>query len=104
MNRTDIETLMAAKLETSPAEASVYLKAALESIADCLSCRQTVKIQNFGTFHPWHQTSRPVRNPRTGEPCMLKPRLSVKFTPGKGLLEQIEAIGKLAEKEKNKKS
>lgn len=63
----------------------VILNAVCSAISDGLRAGEYVTIQNFGSFHPWNQTSRPVCNPKTGEAYMMEPRTSVKFIPGKGL-------------------
>ena len=46
-------------------------------------------LQNFGHFQPWQQKERFGRNPRTGVECPIRKRVSVKFKPGKGLLELL---------------
>ena len=43
----------------------------------------------FGSFTLWKQTARPARNPRENTVCMIAPRNSVKFKPGKFLLEHL---------------
>ena len=48
-----------------------------------------VVFQGFGTLLPWQQTERPARNPQTGEPVMIKPRMSVKFRAGSDLLKAL---------------
>lgn len=58
-------------------------------LADALKSDQSLVLQGFGTFQLWQQSEREGRNPRTGESCMIRPRLSVKFKPGKGLLEEL---------------
>ena len=54
-----------------------------------LSKSDSLILQGFGTFHPWSQTAREGRNPRTGETCLIRPRRSVKFKPGKMLLQKL---------------
>lgn len=82
---------MATRLDVPEVMVHSYVQAFLETISDRLMHGQRVSIQNFGTFKPRVQTSRPVRNPRTGEPLMLEPRVSVRFTPGKSLFERINS-------------
>ena len=50
--------------------------------------------QGFGTFTLWSQSERPGRNPKTGIPVTIPSRNSVKFKPGKGLLEYLNSKGK----------
>ncbi|WP_459189348.1 HU family DNA-binding protein [Parabacteroides sp. APC149_11_2_Y6] len=46
-------------------------------------------LKGFGAFHVWKQTERVGRNPKTGTACTIPPRSSIKFKPGKKLLEGL---------------
>lgn len=48
-----------------------------------------VRIHSFGTLHPWLQNGRMARNPKTGVAVKISPRVSVKFRPGKALLNEL---------------
>ena len=48
-----------------------------------------IVLQGFGSFSLWKQTARMGRNPRTGAECLIQPRNSVKFKPGKFLLNAL---------------
>lgn len=48
-----------------------------------------IVLQGFGSFSLWKQTARMGRNPRTGSECLIQPRNSVKFKPGKFLLDVL---------------
>ena len=91
MNRKDIEKITAARLGVPVTTVQPVVQAFIDTISDCLMYKHHVTIHDFGSFRPWEQASRPVRNPRTGQPCMLEPRTSVKFIPGKGLFEKMNA-------------
>ena len=47
----------------------------------------------FGTLIPRPQTSRLARNPKTGTPVQIPARTTVKFKPGKFLLEAMNGTG-----------
>ena len=98
MNRRNIEKIMAAKLDVPEITVRPFVQAFLETISDCLMYRQHITIQNFGTFKPWKQVSRPVRNPQTGESLMLRPRISIKFTPSKLLFNKMNSCTDLISK------
>ena len=51
-------------------------------IADSLLEEERVVIQNFGSFRLWHQASRPVRNPKTGEPMIFPATKLGQIRPG----------------------
>lgn len=70
-------------------ECQRILNGCLEILGEHLADGETIVMQGFGTLHPWKQTSRIGRNPRTGKSCEILPRTSVKFKPGKMLLKRL---------------
>lgn len=57
-----------------------------------LKDRLDAELQNeplIFSFHLWMQSEREGRNPKTGEKCMIRSRSSVKFKPGKKMLENL---------------
>ena len=46
-------------------------------------------LKGFGTLSPREQNSSPARNPKTGEVVIIPKRLSVKFSVGKFLFEDL---------------
>lgn len=71
----------------------VQVKAMLESLlgimTKTLNRGEEVRFHNFGVLYPWQQTERPARNPQTGTPVLIAPRVSVKFRPGVLLLKRL---------------
>jgi DNA-binding protein HU-beta len=86
MNKTDLIKSMAFRAGCTEVVARQMLKAVLEAMEEGLSSGNDIVLQGFGTFRPWAQSSREGRNPRTGENCLIAPRISVKFRAGKDLL------------------
>lgn len=78
---------LAARLSLPKKECYRFLEAWQTLMAERLAESESLILQGFGTFHPWAQTEREGRNPRTGESYMIAPRYSVKFKPGKKLLQ-----------------
>ena len=93
MNKTDLVIVLAEKMGIPQSQSRQFLNAFQEVLSDTLK-EEVIMLQGFGTFEPWKQTARPGRNPRTGEPCMIEPRTSVKFKPGKFLLEALNPQNK----------
>lgn len=89
MNKSELAIVIAHKLERPLSETRLYVNTMLESIAEVLAKKEEVNLHNFGKFHPKRRKERPVRNPKNGASCMLEPILSVKFHPGKGLIDRI---------------
>ena len=70
-----------------------FVNAFQEVLAETLK-QDAIVLQGFGSFEPWEQTARLGLNPRTGSPCMINARTSVKFKPGKFLLEALNPQSK----------
>lgn len=90
MNKADLVNELAAKLNV-PQYMSRQFLVAFESILRERLGKEPIRLQGFGSFEPWGQTERMGRNPRTGTPCMIPSRISVKFKPGKYLLEALNS-------------
>lgn len=90
MNKADLVNELAAKLNIPQYQSRLFLNAFQEVLTEILK-RGPIALQGFGTFEPWNQKERQGRNPRTGVTCMIAPRKSVKFKPGKFLLRDLNS-------------
>lgn len=89
MNKKDLISSLAEKLDITQTASKKYLEAFEEILGKTLKEDESIALLGFGTFSLWKQTGRPARNPKTGAPCMIPSRNSVKFKLGKYLLEQL---------------
>lgn len=89
MNKTDLSKQIAGRMNITEAQAKAFIAAFMEVVTDALGGEQAICLNDFGTLSPWTQTERLGRNPKTGVPIMIRPRKSVKFKPGKGLLSVL---------------
>lgn len=89
MNKSELIIAMSEKMSVTQRDARRFINVFEGLLADVLKDDEVFMLQGFGTFQLWKQVERQGRNPRTGESCMIRPRLSVKFKPGKGLLEEL---------------
>lgn len=89
MNKAELIDALAEKAGLQKQEAKHVLESYVEIVTDCLVKKEEVVLVGFGTLTPREQTQRLARNPKTGEPVMIQPRTTVKFKPGKFLLEAI---------------
>ena len=89
MNRAELIVALAEKSGLSKQKAKKVLASYMEIVTEKMSNNEEVVLIGFGTLIPRPQTSRLARNPKTGEPVMIKPRTTVKFKPGKFLLEAM---------------
>lgn len=88
MNKTELVNALTEKLGTNHYQTRLYLNVLLEVMEDTLK-KEPIMLQGFGSFERWEQAERPGRNPRTGVPCRIPARTSVKFKPGKFLLKAL---------------
>lgn len=91
MNKAELLHKLSGRLNISQSECNRYLNNLLDILGDELESGNGLILQGFGTFTRWEQTARLGRNPRTGEHVPIRPRNSVKFKPGKYLLEKLNS-------------
>ncbi|MDL2256111.1 HU family DNA-binding protein [Parabacteroides sp. OttesenSCG-928-K15] len=89
MNKAELIEAMAKKANLSKTDAKKALETYMEIVTECMTKREEIVLIGFGTLIPRPQSSRLARNPKTGTPVMIKPRTTVKFKPGKFLLEAM---------------
>ena len=89
MNNNELASAIKQARDCTQCEATELLNMFIEVLTEQLSQGQSINLQGFGVLKPWHQTLRQGRNPRTGELVPIHPRTSVKFHPGKFLLEAL---------------
>ena len=61
----------------------------VDIVTEAMSHNEEIVLIGFGTLIPRPQTERLARNPKTGTPVMIPARTTVKFKPGKYLLDAI---------------
>ena len=72
-------------------EAKALVELFFEEIKDSLEQGNPVKISGFGNFELRDKTSRPGRNPKTGEEVPITARRVVTFRPGIKLKARVDA-------------
>ena len=60
-----------------------------EELRSTLEQGQQIKLSGFGRFELRDKTSRPGRNPKTGEEVTITPRRVVTFKPGHKLRDRV---------------
>lgn len=89
MNKGTLVQQVAERMSVTQRDSLRFINTLQEIVASELQQNGVVTLQGFGAFSPWEQTERIGRNPRTGTSCTIPPRVSVKFKPGKHLLEAL---------------
>jgi len=91
MNKAELIEALADKTGLQKQEAKKVLDAYIEIVTERMSENEEIVLVGFGTLIPRPQTQRLARNPKTGTPGMIPARTTVKFKPGKFLLEAMNA-------------
>lgn len=89
MTKLEIISKIAHDTGLSSKDVQIFLESFTRITTEALKEGDSVKIARLGQLQPWRQTERPGRNPRTGTPVTIIPRLSVKFRPSKNLLAEL---------------
>lgn len=89
MNRSDLMKKLAGRLLLEEKEVTIFIRVWEEELEKALLKDGEVSLMGFGSFTIWKQTARLGRNPRENTVCMIAPRNSVKFKPGKLLLNHL---------------
>lgn len=90
MNKSDIITIVANKLNITQKESESCIDAFLETICEGLENDEKVVVSGFGTFEVRQRVSRNGRNPRTGEEIVIPGQKSPGFKAGKLLKEAVK--------------
>ena len=72
-------------------EAKELVEQFFEEIRGALEKGQQVKLSGFGNFDLRDKSTRPGRNPKTGEEIPITARRVVTFRPGQKLKARVEA-------------
>ena len=94
MNKNELARAIQEVRGCTLSEATELLNMFMEVFTEQLAKENSINLQGFGVLKPWHQTSRQARNPMTGEAVTLQARVSVKFRPGKLLLDTLNKRGR----------
>ena len=84
MNKAELIEALAQRSGLQKQKAKKLLEAYVNIVTEAMSHNEEI-----GTLIPRPQTERLARNPKTGTPVMIPARTTVKFKPGKYLLDAI---------------
>lgn len=93
MNKAELIEALAQKSGLQKHKARLLLDAYIDIVTETMTRKEEITLIGFGTLIPHPQTERLARNPKTGTPVMIPPRTTVKFKPGKYLLDAINKRG-----------
>jgi DNA-binding protein HU-beta len=90
MNKSELTSELANKLDISIEKAEKAIIAILEGIANTLTKGEAVSLSGFGNFGVKERSSRKVRNPRTGKEMMVAAKRVPFFKAGKKLKDLVD--------------
>ena len=91
MTKADLSELLYERLGLSKREVKDIIEAFFDLITQNLRNGREVKLSGFGNFQVRSKSSRPGRNPRTGEEVPIKARRVVTFHASSKLKESVQA-------------
>ena len=95
LTKADFAEKLSDEIGLNKREAKELVEVFFEEIRTALEQGRQVKISGFGKFELRDKTSRPGRNPKTGEEIPISARRVVTFRSGQKLKARVEAyVGK----------
>jgi integration host factor subunit alpha len=91
LTKADFAEKLFDELGLNKREAKDLVELFFEEIKESLESGQEVKLSGFGKFELRDKTSRPGRNPKTGEEVAITARRVVTFRSGQKLKARVEA-------------
>ncbi|MCJ8342861.1 MAG: HU family DNA-binding protein [Cetobacterium sp.] len=84
------KVLFEKELFVSKAEAERKLDGILTAFEEVLAAGEDINFIGWGKFEVAERAARVGRNPKTGEEIQIEAKKTVKFKPGKTLLEAVK--------------
>lgn len=90
LTKADIAEMLYEELGLNKREAKEVVEHFFEEIRTALENNEQVKLSGFGNFDLRDKSTRPGRNPKTGEEIPITARRVVTFKPGQKLKARVE--------------
>lgn len=90
VNKKEFADRMAAKGGIKKKDAMKGLNLFIETLMDCMSGNEKVKLLNFGRFEMRTAKEKIGRNPQTGQECIIPEHEKIKFVASEGLADRIK--------------
>ena len=89
VNKNELVSALASKTDMSKNAATNAVDTMIDVVTRALRKGDDVRLVGFGTFYVTRRAASKGRNPRTGEPIMIKASKQPKFKAGKGLKDAV---------------
>lgn len=90
LTKADLAEMLFEELGLNKREAKEIVEMFYSEISQALENNDSVKLSGFGNFEVRDKSSRPGRNPKTGEEIPISARRVVTFKPGQKLKARVE--------------
>lgn len=90
LTKADLAEMLFEELGLNKREAKEIVEMFYSEISLALENNDSVKLSGFGNFELRDKSSRPGRNPKTGEEISISARRVVTFKPGQKLKARVE--------------
>lgn len=90
LTKADMAEMLFDELGLNKREAKEIVEKFYGEIGSALEYNDNVKLSGFGNFELRDKSSRPGRNPKTGEEIPIAARRVVTFKPGQKLKSRVE--------------
>ena len=90
LTKADLAEMLFDELGLNKREAKEIVEMFYSEICTALENNDQVKLSGFGNFELRDKSSRPGRNPKTGEETPISARRVVTFKPGQKLKARVE--------------
>ncbi len=90
LTKSDMIEHLMSQLSLTRQESRCLIESFFEELSESLIDGKEVKLSGFGNFELKDKSSRPGRNPKTGEPVAVSARRVVTFKTGQKFRQKIE--------------
>ena len=90
LTKADLAEMLFDELGLNKREAKEIVEMFYNEISTAMENNDQVKVSGFGNFDLRNKSSRPGRNPKTGEEIPISARRVVTFKPGQKLKARVE--------------
>lgn len=91
LTRSDIVETLYKEVGLPKSDCGDLLESMIDHITKSLVEGEVVKLAGFGIFSTRLKTERPGRNPKTGQPAIVKARRVLSFKPSKKMKDRVNA-------------
>jgi len=94
VTKKDIARTIADQFDLPHDTTRKLVSSTFDALIDALAREGRLELRNFGVFQIKHREARQARNPKTGEPVMVRARSVVTFKPGKEMEERVREVAR----------